>query len=342
VAGDAWIRGGVSRIDVLVRDTATGAARTFPAERDAIRYRGQVVSRLAAWKAKVAFPADGTYELSARAVGYDGRVVATRARTVTAAAAAASREFVFLSPAHLAALAAVLVLCIAVPLAVRRASSGVVRHRVALAIVLVLFVHEVIYQVYWFAIGAWTVGNCLMLHMCAIALMFMPVLFFSRAGLFRQVLFELLFFFGLGGAMQALLTPDIGMHGFPELKYFSYFLSHGTIVLGLVYAAVAYRLELTWRSWIRIAVGTIGLALAMHGLNQLFVFIPPYELGNYFIMGYPPPTGSVIDIFANIFGPAPRYLVGLIGMGIVLLGILYLPYPIRRLIRRRAISARTT
>jgi uncharacterized membrane protein YwaF len=132
------------------------------------------------------------------------------------------------------------------------------------------------------------------------------------------------------------------MHGFPELKYFSYFLSHGTIVLGLVYAAVAYRLELTWRSWIRIAVGTIGLALAMHGLNQLFVFIPPYELGNYFIMGYPPPTGSVIDIFANIFGPAPRYLVGLIGMGIVLLGILYLPYPIRRLIRRRAISARTT
>jgi uncharacterized membrane protein YwaF len=59
-------------------------------------------------------------------------------------------------------------------------------------------------------------------------------------------------------------------------------------------------------------------------------------VGNYFIMGYPPPTGSVIDIFAAIFGPAPWYLAGLALMGIVLLGILYLPYPIRRMIRRRA------
>ena len=101
-------------------------------------------------------------------------------------------------------------------------------------------VHEVVYEVYWFAIGAWTVGNCLLLHMCALALMFLPVLYFSRDGRFRQVLFELLFFFGLGGAMQALFTPDIGMHGFPEFKYFNYFLSHGTIVLGLVYAAVVY------------------------------------------------------------------------------------------------------
>jgi hypothetical integral membrane protein (TIGR02206 family) len=337
VAGDAWIRDGISRIEVRVRDEATGVTRTFPAERDAIRYQGQVVSRLAAWRAKVSFPHDGRYEVTAAAIGDDGRVVETRTRTVSASAAAVSHEFVFLSPAHLAALAAILAICIAVPLAVRRARSGVVRHRVALAIVLFLYVHEVVYEVYWFAIGAWTAGNCLLLHMCALALMFMPVLYFSREGRFRQILFELLFFFGLGGAMQALFTPDIGMHGFPELKYFNYFLSHGTIVLGLVYAAVVYpRFELTWKSWIRIGVGTIGMALSMHGLNQLFQFIPPYEVGNYFIMGYPPPTGSVIDIFAAIFGPAPWYLAGLILMGIVLLGILYLPYPIRRFLRRRA------
>ncbi len=338
VAGDAWIRDGISRIEVRVRDTETGATWTFPAERDAIRYQGQAVSLLAAWKAKVLFPSYGAFELAAAAIGDDGLVVETRARAVSSYAGTVSREFVFLSPAHLAALAAVLVLCIAVPFAVRRAHSGVVRHRVALAIVLFLYVHEIVYEVYWFAIGAWTVGNCLLLHMCALALMFMPVLYFSRNGLFRQVLFELLFFFGLGGAMQALFTPDIGMHGFSEFKYFNYFLSHGTIVLGLVYAAVVYRFELTWRSWVRIAVGTIGMALAMYGLNQLFRFIPPYEMGNYFMMGYPPPTGSVIDAFASIFGPAPWYLAGLTGMGLVLLGILYLPYPIRRLIRRRAVA----
>jgi hypothetical integral membrane protein (TIGR02206 family) len=340
VAGDAWMRDGISRIEVRVRDTVTGAAWTIPAERDAIRYRGRVVSPLAAFRARVAFPSDGRYEVTAAAVGGDGLLVETRVRTVSASAAAVSHEFVFLSPSHIAALAAVLALCVAVPFAVRRARSGVVRHRVALAIVVFLYVHEIVYEVYWFAIGAWTVGNCLLLHMCALALMFLPVLYFSREGRFRQILFELLFFFGLGGAMQALFTPDIGMHGFPEFKYFNYFLSHGTIVLGLIYAAVVYpRFELTWKSWIRIVVGTIGMSLAMHGLNQLFRFIPPYEVGNYFMMGYPPPTGSVIDVFASIFGPAPWYLAGLAVMGLVLLGILSLPYPIRRLIRRRAAVA---
>lgn len=229
---------------------------------------------------------------------------------------------------------------VAVPWLVRRAKSDVVRDRVGLAIVLALYVHEVAYEVSWFAIGAWTVGNCLLIHLCALALMFLPVLYFSRDGTFRQVLLELLFFFGLGGAMQALFTPDIGMHGFPDFKYFNHFFPHGTIVLGLVFAAVLYRFELTWKSWIRISVGTIGLSLAMFGVNQLFRFIPPYELGNYFIMGYPPPTGSVIDVFAAIFGPAPWYLAGLILMGVVLLGILYLPYPIGRALRRRA-AART-
>ncbi len=336
IVGDAWIKDGISRIEVRVRDEATGTAWTVPAERDAIRYQGRVVSLLAAWRAKVSFPSDGRYSLVAAAVGSDGRAVETGTRAVSSSVAAVSHEFVFLSPAHLAALAAVLVLCVAVPWAVRRAKSDTVRDRVGFAIVLVLYVHEVVYEVYWFAIGAWTVGNGLLLHMCALALMFLPVLYFSRDGFPRQVLFELLFFFGLGGAMQALFTPDIGMHGFPELKYFDYFISHGTIVLGLVYAAVAYRLELTWKSWIRISVGTIGLSLAMFGMNQLFRLIPPYEVGNYFIMGYPPPTGSVIDVFASIFGPAPRYLVGLTGMGIVLLGILYLPYPIGRALRRRA------
>lgn len=52
-------------------------------------------------------------------------------------------------------------------------------------------------------------------------------------------------------------------------------------------------------------------------------------------MGYPPPTGSIIDVFANIFGPAPRYLVGLIMMGAVLLGILTIPYWVGWLRRRK-------
>jgi hypothetical integral membrane protein (TIGR02206 family) len=336
-AGDAWMKGGVRAVEVHIRDDATGAVQAVPGVRDAIRNRGTVVAPLAAWKAALVFPSAGAWSLSAVVTGVDGRTLKTPWRRVSAEAEARSHEFVFGSVSHVVPLAVFLALCILVPLLARRAASTIVRDRIALGITLALFVHEVVYEIYWFAIGAWTVGNCMHLHMCSLALVFLPVFYFSTGDrLPRRVLFELLYFFGLGGALQALFTPDIGMHGFPELKYFNYFFSHGTIVLGVVYAAALYRIDLTWRSWLRIAGGTVAMCLVMFGVNQLLGLFPPYEVGNYFMMGYPPPTGSVIDVFAAIFGPSPWYLAGLILMGLAVNAVITLPYTIRAIGRRRA------
>jgi hypothetical integral membrane protein (TIGR02206 family) len=338
--GDAWVKGGVSAVEVRVRDAAGAPVLAVQAVRDAVKDRGRPVALLAAWRAPLSFPAEGSYSLSAAVTGTDGTVLETPWRRVTASAAARSGEFRFGSPAHLVPLALFLALCILVPVLVRRAKSDLVRDRVALAISIALLAHEVLYEVYWFAIGAWTVGNCLHLHMCSLALAFLPLFYFTRGqGLARRFLFEMIFFFGLGGAMQALFTPDIGMHGFPELKYFNYFFAHGTIVLGAVYAAACYGIPVTWKSWLRIAGGSIGMALAMFGINRLLGLFPPYEVGNYFMMGYPPPTGSVIDAFAAIFGPAPWYLAGLALMGLALLAVLTLPYSVKTVLRRRRAAA---
>jgi hypothetical integral membrane protein (TIGR02206 family) len=338
VIGDAWMRAGIASVEVRVRDEASGAGWSVPAQRDAVMYGGKAVFALAAWRTKLSFPSAGTYSLSAVVTAIDGRTLETQPRTVSASPVAVSREFVFGSVAHLIPILLVVALSIAVPLLARRSGSPVVRDRVALAITCALWVHEIAYEVYWFIIGAWTVGNCLLLHMCALAIMFLPVFYFSADGRFRQYLFELLYFFGLGGAVQALFAPDIGMHGFPDMKYFDYFFSHGTIVIGVVYAAALFGVKLGWKSLVRIAVGTTALTLAAFGLDRLLALLPPYEMGNYFIMGYPPPTGSVIDIFASIFGPSPRYLVGLELMGAVLLAVMYLPYPILRRISRKRVS----
>jgi hypothetical integral membrane protein (TIGR02206 family) len=340
--GDAWMKGGVAAVEVRVRDRTGAPVLAVHAVRDAVKDRGRTLALLAAWRAPLSFPADGRYALSALVTGTDGTVLETPWRQVTASASARSGEFVFGSPAHIIPLVLFLVLCIAVPVLVRRAKSELVRDRVALAISIALLVHEVLYEVYWFAIGSWTVGNCMHLHMCSLALAFLPLFYFTRGeGLARRFLFEMIFFFGLGGAMQALFTPDIGMHGFPELKYFNYFFSHGTIVLGAVYAAALYGIPVTWKSWIRIAAGTLAMSIAMFGVNRLLAVFPPYEVGNYFIMGYPPPTGSVIDVFASIFGPAPWYLAGLALMGLALLAVLTLPYSVKAVVRwRRAAAAR--
>lgn len=43
-------------------------------------------------------------------------------------------------------------------------------------------------------------------------------------------------------------------------------------------------------------------------------------------MDYPPRNGSIIDVFAAAFGPAPRSLVSLILMGIGAMALITVPY----------------
>ena len=66
-------------------------------------------------------------------------------------------------------------------------------------------------------------------------------------------------------------------------------------------------MNLTAKSLLRALVATAIGAAAAYGINMLMWQIPPYEPGNYWIMGFPPPTGSVVDLFASWFGPTPRY-----------------------------------
>jgi hypothetical integral membrane protein (TIGR02206 family) len=204
----------------------------------------------------------------------------------------------------------------------------------------VLWVNELAYQLYWFLVGGWSAATALMLQMCGLSILLLPVMLFSENPRIRQLLFDLLYFWGIGGALQALIAPDIGSSGFPAYRYFSFFISHGLIIASTVVMAMAGGLRITIRSFLRALVVTNLLLVPAYGIDQLLRLIPPYDPGNYFVLGYPPPTGSIVDLFAEIFGPSPRYVVGLELMGLAVFGILYLPWPIARLARRRRPNGR--
>lgn len=334
LTGTAWIKGGIERIIVSAEDDA-GAMILAPGERWAVKYGGVTAFFISSWHGTIELPHEGAWRISATAIGTDGTRVSTPARAVTADDAARLREFRLWTPEHLVPLAILLAAWIALPLLVRKANDPRLNARIAVALTLILWVDEVVYQVYWYGIGAWSAPIALMLQMCGLSILFIPVMFATESERFRRFLFEILYFWGLGGAFQALFAPDIGFHGFPEMKYLGYFVSHGTIILSVLFAAAAYRIPLTWRSLVRVAIVTNVAVFAAYGVNQLLRLIPPWEPGNYFVIGYPVPQGSVIDLFAAWFGPSPRYLVGLELMGAVVFTILWLPYPIARALRRR-------
>jgi hypothetical protein len=53
----------------------------------------------------------------------------------------------------------------------------------------------------------------------------------------------------LAGAMQAVLTPDLGASGFPSYRYFSFFVSHGFIVACVAALIASGSIRISLRSF---------------------------------------------------------------------------------------------
>jgi len=206
---------------------------------------------------------------------------------------------------------------------------------VAVGITIAIWLNEFIYQIYWFSVDGWSVSTALMIQMCGLSILFFPIAFFSESQRVRQFLFDVLYFWGIGGAIQALIAPDIGANSFPDYRYFSFFVSHGLIVTSGIVMSMAGGVRITLRSFLRAAIVTNILLIPIYGIDLAIGLIPPYDPGDYFVLTFPPPTGSIVDLFSDIFGPSPRYVIGLEAMGIAVFAMLYAPWPLARLIRRR-------
>jgi hypothetical integral membrane protein (TIGR02206 family) len=348
VSGDAWIKKGIASILVAATPRAGGAPVFAAGVRDEVKYRGTALYALSSWSSRVALPWDGVWELQATVTGTDGTGVSSAVREVQVRRGTAAREFQSWTPEHLLPIAIIALAAVCLGLRARRGGRvpalGTERSSrfmpMALALSAAMWLNELIYQVYWFRVGGWSAPSALMVQMCGLSIMFLPVMLLSESGRSRQALFDILYFWGIGGALQALIAPDIGANGFPAYKYFSFFLSHGLIITCAAVMALAGGVSITWRSLVRVVVVTNILLVPVYGLDRLLTLVPPYDPGNYFVLGYPPPTGSLVDLFSDIFGPSPRYVLGLELMGLFVFGILYLPWPIARAISR--ISRRQT
>ena len=70
------------------------------------------------------------------------------------------------------------------------------------------------------------------LHMCDLSEIFL--IWFLLGG--PRILYLCAFFWGLGGASMAILTPDVSHH---DLEYIFFMIGHGMIIVGIMYATVS-------------------------------------------------------------------------------------------------------
>ena len=161
--------------------------------------------------------------------------------------------FEFLGTAHLAALGALLLLNLILLLFKNAGDGGKANVRGLLA--LILIVNEAAWHYWNYINGQWTIQTMLPLHLCSVLVWVGAWMLVTKS--YR--IYEFMYFMGIAGGIQALITPDLGIYGFPHFRFFQTFISHGLIVTAAIYMTVVEGFRPTWKSMLRVFIWTKSL-----------------------------------------------------------------------------------
>lgn len=129
-----------------------------------------------------------------------------------------------------------------------------------------------------------------------------------------RLLYEITYFWGLGGILQALATPDLG-HGFPSWDFFLFFWGHGAILLGIVFIIAGKNFRPHRNSVARMMIALNLYALAVGTIDYVMNW-------NYGYLCRKPAVPSLLDYM----GPWPWYLLSLEGIALLTFTILAFPW----------------
>jgi hypothetical integral membrane protein (TIGR02206 family) len=221
--------------------------------------------------------------------------------------------FVLFGTAHLVTLG-IVALLVLFTILLRKSFTprGRTIFRVSLAAILVL--NELAWQTWNAITGQWTIQTMLPLHLCSVLVWLSAYMLLKR----NYAIYEFAYFLGLAGAIQALLTPDAGIYGFPHFRFFQVMISHGAIFLAAIYMTFVEGFRPYWKSLMRLFVGG-NIYLASIGLINWLIG------SNYLFIAHKPDTASLMDVL----GPWPIYILWLEAIAIGLSLLLYLPFAIR-------------
>ncbi|CAG7637041.1 TIGR02206 family membrane protein [Paenibacillus allorhizosphaerae] len=223
--------------------------------------------------------------------------------------------FMMFTPQHIIPLAGIALLILLLYLYRRPLQRDVSVRTIRIALSFILIVFEALLYGWYFYYARFSLEESLPLQLCSISyILTIIVLLFPS---YR--LYEFLYFAGIGGALQALLTPAAILSGFPHFTYFYFFVGHGAIVWVALYMTWVHGYRPTWRSIWRVL-------LILNVLLAVIVPINRLTGGNYLFVAEKPPGQSLLDYL----GPWPWYLLSLEAVAAVIFVLLYLPFVRRK------------
>lgn len=214
----------------------------------------------------------------------------------------------------------VLMLTIALPFVLaagaRRSKSA--ETIIITALSLLLVANYAVYLLLVRQFGAVSWQQVLPLQLCDWAMVVIIIALWTH----RRGWFEVAYFWGLGGTLQAVLTPNLAF-GFPDFRFFSFFISHCGIITGVIFLMLRHRLRPYPWSIVRV--------FAWSELYFLLTLAVDHLTGvNYGFLLHKPEAKTLLNILSDY---RPLYLFQMHLLALAFFVALYLPFAVFDLIQ---------
>ena len=156
--------------------------------------------------------------------------------------------------------------------------------------------------------GTWSIDKRLPFHLCGFSSVITCFILFIKK---KQLWFDFLFYAGILGGLNALLTPLIDNYTGTNFFYMEYFYSHTSIIILPLYMYYYMDMDLSKLSWLKSFIA----------LNILLVFLMPLDFyidANYMYLKEPPAVNHPL-----VSGKWPYYLINLEFVVVILLYFTY-------------------
>jgi hypothetical integral membrane protein (TIGR02206 family) len=227
----------------------------------------------------------------------------------------------YFGPAHLCVIFLTLALPIAFAITFRFYKSATLDRAVRWFLASCLIANYIGYVVYRWQHGYIDWREMLPMQLCDWTMIAVVVALLKEN---RKPWIEVAYFWGIGGSLQAIFTPNL-QFGFPDFRFFTFFLDHGAIVAGIIYLMLSRRFRPTLTSvWRVLLWSEIYLAVAL--------VIDQVTGVNYGFLLHKPQAASLLSLLSDW---RPLYILQINLVAIFFFALLYAPFAIVDLARRR-------
>src|SRR5215470_16820027 len=223
---------------------------------------------------------------------------------------------------HLTVIFLTIVLPFALAAVVRRTRSSELEKAIIEILSAVLILNYVVFLVFIRSQGVVDWRQVLPMQMCDWGMVVVIVAMWTGS----QRWFEVAYFWGIGGTLQAVLTPNL-RYGFPDWRFISFFTSHSGIIVGVVFVMLTRRYRPYPMSIVRV------------WLWSEFYFVVTFVADkltdvNYGFLLHKPEAFSILSFLSD---SRPLYLLQMHGVALVFFLGLYAPFAIYDLCRGKSL-----